>query len=302
MKKVDDEEKEETEEVEEEYEHKSHVFFHFIIIVIIIGVGFIFYSKYIGTKGLITKEYRVESNILAREYSGLKIVHFSDVYYKSTFYKNDLIKLVEKINDLKPDIIVFTGDLVSPFVKLKSDDLNDLKEQLSLMDAKIAKYAIYGDNDYNFKDFNIIMEESGFTILNNSYDEIYYNSNVPIYMVGIPSSIKEKTNLDESFKFYNDENRNYIIVLAHDAKTIKNIDESTYETDLILCGHNLGGIIRFPIIGGVIYDKNAYKYKSDHNKKGITDIFVSSGLGTNENDYRFMNTPSFNLYRLKSKK
>ena len=91
-------------------------------------------------------------------------------------------------------------------------------------------------------------------------------------------------------------------MLAHDAKTIKSIDESTYETDLILCGHNLGGIIRFPIIGGVIYDKNAYKYKSDHNKKGITDIFVSSGLGTNENDYRFMNTPSFNLYRLKSKK
>ena len=35
-------------------------------------------------------------------------------------------------------------------------------------------------------------------------------------------------------------------------------------------------------------------------RKGITDIYISSGLGTNKYQLRFNNKPSFNLYRLKA--
>ena len=299
MSKKDEEEIEELEEEEEvKPSHKGLI--NFIIILIILIVGLIFYSKYVGTKGLIVKEYRVESNILSENFSGIKIVHFSDLYYKSTFEKDDLIALVDKINILKPDIVVFTGDLVPPTVKLNDEDINILNENLSKIEAKIGKYAIYGDNDYKLNNYEEIMTTSGFTILSNSYEEIFYKTNESIYIVGLPSSIKEKSDLNKAFEFYKDDNRKYVITLVHDGKTIKSIDDSNYEVDLILGGHSLGGLIQIPFYGGLIKDSSMYKYSEEYYKKGITNIYISSGLGTNEYDFRLNNKPSFNLYRLKA--
>ncbi len=288
------------EDIEEESKHNFKGLINTIIIIVILIVGLIFYAKYVGPKGLIVKEYRVESSILTENFSGVKIVHFSDLYYNSTFEKDDLIKLVEKINILKPDIVVFTGDLSSNSVKLSEEDINVLKEQLSKIEAKIGKYAIYGDNDYKLDSYLDIMVESNFTILNNTYEEIVYKTSDPIYIVGLPSSIKEKSDLTKAFEFYNDDNRKYIITLVHDGKTIKSIDDSNYEVDLILGGHSLGGLIQLPYYGGLIEDKACYKYSESHYKKGITNIYISSGLGTNKYDFRLNNKPSFNLYRLKA--
>ncbi len=286
------------EDNEEKRSFKGLINFIFIIIILIVGI--IFYSKYVGTKGLIVKEYRVESNILSDNFSGVKIVHFSDMYYNSTFEKDDLVKMINRINILKPDIVVFTGDLVNPSYKLKEDDINILKDQMSKIEAKIGKYAICGDNDYKLDNYIDIMESSGFTILSNTYDEIFYKTNESIFIVGLPSSIKEKTDLSKAFEFYNVDNRKYVITLVHDGKTIKAIDDSDYEVDLILGGHSLGGLVQIPYVGGIIKDNNTYKYSEYEYKKGITNIFISSGLGTDKYDFRFNNKPSFNLYRLKA--
>ncbi len=287
----------EDKEIVEEKKPRFKGIINTIFLVIILIVGLIFYSKYVGTKGLEVKEYRVESNILSKNFSGIKIVHFSDIYYNSTFDKNDLMELSKRINVLKPDIVVFTGDLGK---KLNEDDIAYITEVLSSIEAKIGKYAIYGDHDFKLDKYEEIMTNSNFIILNNSYEEVFYKTNESMFIVGLPSSIKEKSDLNKAFEFYKDDNRKYIITLVHDGKTIKAIDDSTYEVDLILGGHSLGGLIKIPAYGGLIYDKNAYKYYDDYSKKGITNIYMSSGLGTDEYDYRFNNKPSFNLYRLKA--
>jgi len=281
-------------------EKKSHKLLNFFIIIVILLVLIVLYSKYLGTKGLIVKEYRVESNILTKNFSGIKVVHFSDLLYKSTVDKEDVEALVKKINILKPDIVVFTGNLVTNTIKISDNDTSFLIEELSKIDATLSKYAIYGEFDYNYSDYDKVMKESGFTILNNSYDTLYYNNDEPIYVVGLPSSIKETIDIDKSFEFYKEEDRRFVIVLVHDGKTIKYLDESDYEVDMILGGYSLNGSIVIPIYGGLFKDSNSYKYSAPYYEKGITKIFISSGLGTKKYDYRFLNKPSFNLYRLKA--
>lgn len=298
-----EEEVEETEDDEEEYVEepkKRHIVLNTFIFLFAIVLSIIFYAKYVGTKGLIVKEYRVDSKILTSNFSGLKIVHISDILYKSTFDKSDMRDLVERVNLLKPDIIVFTGDLVIKGAKMKVEDNEFLVEQLSLMHANIGKYAIYGDYDYDYKSYDNVMKDSGFTILSNSYEEIFYKTNDSMYIVGLPSSIKDKVDLNEAFKFYDELKRKYTICLVHEGASIKYIDNSTYEVDLILGGHSLNGSVVIPFYGGLFKDKNSYKYSEPYYSKGITNIYISSGLGTKEHDYRMFNTPSFNLYRLKA--
>ena len=286
------------EEVKES--HKGKIISIILFITLLISLLFL-YAKYVGIKGLIVKEYRIESNILTSNFSGIKIVHFSDLIYKSTVDKNDVKELISRINELKPDIVVFTGDLVNKNKKYKNEDIEFLEEQLLNIEATIGKYAIYGDADYSFEDYKTIMEKAKFNILNNSYDEIFYKNNDSMFIVGLPSSSKEEVKFEEAFSFYKeDEKRKYIMVLAHDGKTIKLLDDTTYEVDLILGGHSLNGSVVVPYYGGVFLDDLADKYYQEHYSKGITDIYISSGIGTNKYPYRIFNKPSINLYRLKA--
>lgn len=278
----------------------KHLFLNIIIIIVIIFTLIFLYAKYIGVKGIKTKEYRVESNILSSNFSGIKIVHFSDLLYKSTISDEDIKELIEKINILKPDIVVFTGDLVNENINLTDKDIQFLIDNLSQIKVTIGKYAIKGDSDYHLIDYEEIMESSDFKILNNTYEEIFYKTNESIFIVGLPSSIEDNIYLDKAFDFYDENNRKYIIVLVHDGNTIKYIDESNYEVDLILGGHSLNGSVILPFYGGLFIDKSCYKYYDEYYSKGITNIYISSGIGTNNHKYRLNNKPSFNLYRLKS--
>lgn len=288
-------------EMKEKEEKKGGKLLSIFLFLIIIVVTIFLYAKYRGIKGLIVKEYRVESEILTSNFSGLKIVHFSDLLYKSTVDKDDAKNLVNRINELKPDIVVFTGDLINKNAKITNEDIEFLETELESISAKIGKYAVYGDEDYSVESYKTIMEKGKFKILNNSYDEIFYKNNDSMFIVGLPSSLKEEVKLEEAFNFYKeDEKRKFIIVLVHDGKTIKFLDESTYEVDLILGGHSLNGSIVIPYYGGIFIDDGSYKYYQEHYSKGITNIYISSGIGTNKYPYRIFNKPSFNLYRLKA--
>ena len=278
---------------------KSFKFLNFLLIVFILIIGIFLYIKYLGVKGLIVKEYRVESSILSSNFSGIKIVHISDILYGSTVDKDDLNNLVKKVNLLKPDIIVFTGDLVHKTKSIKDNDKKVLINILSEMDASIGKYAIKGNYDYN-EYYEDILNESKFILLDNSYEEIYYKNNEFIYIVGLPSMIKGDINLEESFKFYTDEDRRYIICLLHEGNMIDMLNNSDYEIDLILGGHSLNGSIIVPYYGSLFIPKDSTDYYAPVYSKGITNIFISSGIGTDEYPYRFMNKPSINLIRLKS--
>ncbi len=273
---------------------------NFFIFFVLLVIGIVLYSKYVGTKGLIVKEYRVESEILTTNFNGLKIVHFSDLLYKSTVDKKDVKTIVDRINILKPDIVVFTGNLTTINAKITNEDSAFLIKELTRINAGIGKYAIYGEYDYKYKDYENVMTGSGFTIINNSYEEIVYKDSSPLYLVGLPSSIKENVDLSEAFKFYKEEERKYTIVLVSDGNTIKYLDESDYEVDLILGGHSLNGSIVLPFYGGILKEKSTYKYSKPEYEKGITKIFISSGIGTKKYGFRFLNKPSFNLYRLKA--
>jgi len=279
---------------------KSAKFVNLLFLILIFLLGVFLYAKYMGVKGLIVKEYRVESNILSDNFSGIKIVHISDILYGSSVNKDDIKKLVDKVNELKPDIIVFTGDL-SKNKKLKAKDVDFLTESLSNMNATIGKYAIKGDYDYSNEDFEDIISSSEFILLNNSNDKIYYDSNEYIHIVGIPSIQKEVAFPDTAFDFYTDENRKYIILLVHEGNTISEINNTEYEVDLILGGHSLNGSINLPYYGALFVPEDSSKYYDDYYEKGITKIFISSGIGTDMYPYRLNNRPSINLYRLKSK-
>ncbi len=104
---------------------------------------------------------------------------------------------------------MFTGDLINKNVKITNDDREFIINSLTKMHASIGKYAVYGDYDYSIDNYESIMTKSNFKVLNNSYDEVLYKTDEPLYVVGLPSSIKDIVKINEAFSFYKDEDRRY---------------------------------------------------------------------------------------------
>ncbi len=274
----------------------------FILTFIVLVVSTILYSHFIATKGLNVKEYKLVNSDLPNSYYGLKIVHVSDLHYKASFTKDELNNLVNEINKLKPDILVYTGDLIDKNTSLDSNTINVISKAFNSIKTSIGKYIITGDND-NRSEFNKIVDKTDFILLDDSYDVIYKDGLEPIVISGISSSkldIKKKV---ESFNDYLDsfngdldKKPKFSILLIHEPDFVDSLNVDNY--DLILAGHSHNGQVVIPFIGGLIRKENAKKYYKPYYKINDTDFYISGGLGTEDVEFRLFNRPSINLYRL----
>lgn len=285
---------------------KSKKIFKILFIIVFFILLVFLYSRFIGTKGLIVKEYKLINDSFVDNFYGLKIIHISDLHYGDTTNKKDLEKIIERINLSKPDIVFFTGDLYSNI--LEDDAKNELITNLKNITANIKKYAIKGNHDD--ESWDEIMEESGFIDLNNNVDIIYNNSTSSILIAGINTNedITESIQkIDELLKNNDTQQENsdvmqkfsYKILLLHEPDKILDFDYSNY--DLILAGHSHNGQIRLPFIGALYTPNGSKKYYDEYYDLGNTKLYISSGIGTSKLKLRLFNRPSFNLYRLTNK-
>ena len=245
-------------------------------IILVFIFSFLCYSMFIGAKYLIVKENKITDNKLPSSFHGIKIVQFSDLLYPS-FNENDLEKLKNKINELKPDIIVFTGNIKRLDYELTKNDISILKKFFNSLESSINKYAVYGTNDKNILD---ILEDS-FVILDNSENIIYNKEIDNIKIIGFNSNNTDTSKIsDES---------NYNICLINNPDNINKIKDVC---DLTLAGNTLGGEIKIPFYKGILTDNKYYKnYYKEYN------MYISNGIGNNYR-VRLFNRPSISLYRL----
>ena len=272
--------------------------FKWIIIIFIFLVCIIIYSRYIGTLGFITKEYTINDNSIQEGFDGLKIVHFSDLHYNRAISINKVKSIVDEINLINPDIVVFTGDLIDKDVILTDKDYQDLTNTLSLINAKYGKYAVMGNHDYQNQNINEIYYNSNFKYLNNDYDIIYNRKKEAIFIGGISNVSYDLDDIDKTMEYTKESKEiTYKIILVHEPDIADQIINN-YSVNLILAGHSHNGQIRLPLIGALYTPPYAKKYYDNYYDINGTKLYISSGIGVSSVNYRLWNKPSINFYRI----
>lgn len=277
----------------------SKFFLKFSLILFIIFILTILYMYFIGTKGLVVREYKIENNNLPTSFHGFKVVQFSDLHYLTSINEKELKNIVSKINELRPDLVVFTGDLIDYKKTPTDEDIKILVKYLNKIEATTGLYTIKGNHDYINDNFEKVFNQTKFKIIDNSYELIYYNGNTPIMLTGIGSVIENDYDIDKAFS-YNKEDNLYTISLLHEPDIIDSII-SKYNVNLALAGHSHNGQIRLPGIGALLSVENGKKYQNEKYIINNTELYVSGGLGTSIYQFRLFNHPSINLFRLTNK-
>lgn len=250
-----------------------------LILFIIILVT---YSMFIGTKGIFIKDYKITSAKVTNEMHGLKIIHFSDLHFASSVNKNDVKQMVKKINKSKPDIVIFTGDLINKKHELSNEEKEFMINELKKINAEYGKYFVLGEDD--FEESKSILTMAEFENIDEGKQVIYVNNKDSILLIS-NNDIKEYKEEE------NDENIK--IFLTHNPNNYNKVKK--YNFDVALAGHTHNGQINIPYVKDLFINS---KYNKPYQKIGMTRLYVNSGIGTNNFNARLFNHPTINLYRL----
>lgn len=272
-------------------------FFVILLLIILLVLG---YSRYLGTSGLVTHEYKIETSSIDGSFDGLKVIHFTDLHYLRVVNKNILGKIVKEINLIKPDIVFFTGDLIDKDFDISDKEKEELINLLSNINTKYGKYAVIGNHDYikGEEELIDIYSQSDFTLLQNSYDIIYRDNSDKLFIGGVDTYSYDKADIDKVMEYFADnEDISYKIMLVHEPDYADTI-LSKYDVNLILAGHSHNGQVNIPVIKKVFLPFGSKKYYENYYNLDGTPLYVSSGIGESRVDFRLFNTPSINFYRI----
>lgn len=270
-----------------------------LIVVPLVGLLSGFLPFFVILYGILRAIYRfkvyshtISSHLLPKSFDGLRIVQISDLHLGSFNYAyKKLAPAIDRINELKPDYIVMTGDLVNNYAL----ELRGWDKVFDQLIAKEGKYAILGNHDYgdysqwetpkakqdNFEAIKQFYATIGFNLLLNEADIISRNKE-EIAIVGVENwgkpPFKQYGDLQKALETVKD--IPFKILLSHDPTHWT--EEVTDQTNiaLTLSGHTHGMQAAFQY-KNLQWSPIKYKFKHwaglyQHNAQFL---YVNRGLG-----------------------
>ena len=239
------------------------------------------------------RKQRLSFANLPASFKGLKIVHISDIHSGSFTDKHAVAHGVEKILEEKPDLVLFTGDLVNDM----ASEMKNYMDVFSRLNAPMGVFSTLGNHDYgdyvqwpsmeakkeNLERLKNVHGELGWRLLMNEYVELT-RGDEKIALLGI-----ENWSAKARFPKYGDLKKAYEGSFSYPFKILMSHDPSHWDAqvrplypdiDLMLSGHTHG--MQFGVeIPGFRWSPVQYIYKqwAGLYEEGNQKLYVNRGYG-----------------------
>ena len=258
----------------------------------------------------VTVEYEITSDKITKP---CKLILLSDLHNKS--YGRDHERLIREIDHISPDAILTAGDM------LTAAQDTPYEKALSLMRQLASRYQIYygmGNHEYRmqlcpdqygtiYEDYVKGLSDSGIRPLINE------NTYLPEYNVAVCGSRIDRCYYKKFQKYPMD--AGYLpkllgkpredacqILIAHTPQYFE--EYAAWGADVVVSGHVHGGIMRLPLLGGVVSPNLTLfpKYDGGRFERGKSVMILSRGLGTHTIPVRVFNPAELVVINLKPEK
>ena len=274
------------------------------------------------TYGILRNKYRFtvhKSDIpvlgLPSSLNGFRIVQISDIHSGNFTNRESIRNGIKMINDLRADIVVFTGDLVNTV----ADEMDPYVDLFSEIRSKYGTYSILGNHDYgdyrawpsaelkdqNFAKLKETHARMGWRLLLNA-TELVEIDGARVAIIGV-----ENISAQSRFRTYGNLEKahqgahgaDYKVLLSHDpSHWSAEVTRSFKDIGLTLSGHTHGFQFGIEIPGWIKWSPSKYVYKQWAGLYSNEDqhLYVNRGFGTLGYPGRVGILPEITLLQLKS--
>lgn len=242
---------------------------------ILLTISFVSYGIYNANHiKNVSYEIKTKETTLSTD---MKIILISDLHLGAVNSEKRLETIVNKVNELKADIVCIAGDIFNDdYMALKNPE-----KAIDLLKSISAKYGVYGilgnhDSGKTFDDMVNLIERSNIKLLKDEYvmidDRLVLFGRVDPSPIGGFGELKRKEITDILASL---DTNMPIVVMDH---TPTKLEQYGKEIDLVLAGHTHRGQI-FPgnLITNAIFDVDYGHYQ----KNAVSPhVIVTSGVGT----------------------
>ena len=232
----------------------------------------------------------------------IRLVHLTDLH--NSEFGADNAELIDLVNQQAPDLILMTGDMLNG----REEETEVAVNLVRRLKETAPVYFSYGNHEVTHqntfrRDLTALFEEAGAVVLNRTYEDVTVNGQT-IRLGGIYGyCLPEKYYATGEARYWECEflkefqnTEDYTLLLAHlPTCWIRNDNLDIWEIDCVLSGHEHGGQIRLPWIGGLYAPDQGFfpgrssgVYLSENGKKAMV---LSRGLGSGNAVPRFGNVP-----------
>ncbi len=222
---------------------------------------------------------------LPKGLDNLHLVQISDLHAGKYLGRDKLNFFVEKVNELNPDLVFVTGDMIHQ----SNNEIPIVIEGLKQIESKYGLYSILGNHDH-YDDYTYVVnafKEANLKLLIEKTETIKINDE-PLNIIGIdypiigrPVEFNYYDQIVRAMKGYNPEAIS--ILLAHNPDAFPSAERLGIE--LTLSGHTHGGQLilgEFDVFGEKVIlapIRVVHKYVKGHYSIGNKHLYVNKGLG-----------------------
>ena len=276
----------------------------FLILFLLSGIGLLLYydAWYAAPSRYSVRYETLNSVFIPDQMDNISIAWFSDLDYLHFMDHDRLEKLVNTINGLSPDVIIFGGDLYDQEPRSITEyNARELIDSLKKLSAPLGKFAVLGDFDYASSEMTefvrYILYESDFEVLTNQSVLLRNYGSGSVVITGLDSGLGGHA--DISAAFANVSRAAYNIVISHTPDRADDVPVDL--TDYMISGHSHGGQAYW--FFGALYTPPMAEiyFRGKHTVRDVFTLDISNGVGTTLEDVRFMAKAEVVLYRLRHK-
>jgi predicted MPP superfamily phosphohydrolase len=261
----------------------------FCLVSLFLAFGIVIYG-YFEALNIRTEYITIETGKLPAKIEKIRIAQISDVHLGLIIGKSRLNRIVDKIRQARPDVLVSTGDLVDG----QMDSPEKLADMLRNIPTQYGKYAITGNHEFyaGLKRALAFTEKAGFVMLRGEGTTIKGAINIAGVDDPARGPYRAEHRVSEKELLESLPRNRFTLFLKHQPVVSK---DSLGLFDLQLSGHTHKGQI-FPFS---LMTKLAYRMHTGLTKLGNNALlYVSRGSGTWGPPVRFLSTPEVTIIDL----
>ncbi len=255
---------------------------------------------FIEPNRLVIHEQSIQIDNWPKELGGLRIALIADLHTGGWFIdENKLRLIVDRTNQLNPDLVVLLGDYVAPNSwhsrrvepEITAGVLKDLR-------APLGVYAVLGNHDwwYNGAKVRRAFEQNGIPVLEDEVIEIRWRDK-SFWLAGLADLWTRPQQIDETIA--KAPPGSTMIALTHNPDIFPRLPPNV---PLLLAAHTHGGQVSIPLIGTpIVPSRFGSKYTAGHVFENGHHMFVTTGIGTSILPVRFRVPPEIVVLTVKSK-